>query len=94
MIANGMALCQNFIDKCRIFFCIFSNQKKGSQLISFLKGSNIVHGKIIWDHEHERSLGRGVLTSDAIYIPVKDSVLKLDIANKGAELSQVGLRMT
>jgi outer membrane protein assembly factor BamB len=71
---------------------------KGSSL--FVAGRNIVRrydipsSKLIWEKEIEDSLGRGVLTEDAIYIPVKNSVLKLDQENKGRELSQVGVQLT
>jgi outer membrane protein assembly factor BamB len=39
------------------------------------------------------SFGRGVLTSDAVYVPVKDSIVKLDL-DKGKELGQVGVSLT
>ncbi|MGI8981935.1 MAG: PQQ-binding-like beta-propeller repeat protein [Pirellulaceae bacterium] len=71
---------------------------KGPSL--FVAGRNIVRrydipsSKLIWEREIEDSLGRGVLTEDALYIPVKNSVLKLDPDNKGRELSQVGVQLT
>src|SRR4029078_9286244 len=49
--------------------------------------------KVIWEKVIEDSLGRGVLTEDAIYVPVKNSVLKLDL-EKGRELRQGGVQLT
>ena len=71
---------------------------KGRSL--FVAGRNVVRcldipsSKLIWEKEIEDSLGRGVLTEDAIYVPVKNSVLKLALDNKGRELSQVGVQLT
>jgi outer membrane protein assembly factor BamB len=71
---------------------------KGRRL--YVAGRNIVrcfdlmNSKLVWEKDIEDSLGRGVLTEDAIYIPVKNSVLKLDLENKGRELSQVGVQLT
>jgi outer membrane protein assembly factor BamB len=71
---------------------------KGRSL--FVAGRNVVRcvdipsSKLVWEKEIEDSLGRGVLTEDAIYIPVKNSVLKLALDNKGRELSQVGVQLT
>ena len=65
----------------------------------FVAGRNVVRrldipsSKVIWEKVIEDSLGRGVLTEDAIYVPVKNSVLKLDL-EKGRELSQVGVQLT
>ena len=66
----------------------------------FVGGKNVVRmfdmnkdGKMVWEKEIEDSLGRGVLTDDALYIPVKNSILKLD-PQKGKELSQVGVQLT
>lgn len=71
---------------------------KGRRL--YVAGRNVVrcfdlmNSKLVWEKDIEDSLGRGVLTEDAIYIPVKNSVLKLDLENKGKELSQVGVQLT
>jgi outer membrane protein assembly factor BamB len=54
---------------------------------------DVVSGKIIWETDIDTSLGHGVLTDDALYVPVNDSVLKLDL-EKGTELGQVGVRIT
>ena len=70
---------------------------KGSSL--FVAGRNVVRrydiasSKLIWEKEIEDSLGRGVLTEDAIYVPVKNSVLKLDL-EKGRDQGQVGVQLT
>ncbi len=62
-------------------------------------GKNVVRrwdipsGKLIWDHELGDSLGRGCLTDDAIYVPVRDSIVKLDL-EKGREQVQVGVALT
>jgi len=58
---------------------------------------DIPSGKIIWEYPKDgqqiESYGRGVLTDDALYVPVNDSVVKLD-PEKGIELSQVGVSLT
>lgn len=58
---------------------------------------DIPSGKIVWEYPKEgpaiESYGRAVLTDDALYVPVKDSVLKLD-PETGLEVSQVGVRLT
>lgn len=65
----------------------------------FVAGKNIVRrydipsGRLVWEKEIEDSLGRGCVTDDAVYVPVKDSILKLD-AEKGRELIQVGVALT
>jgi outer membrane protein assembly factor BamB len=65
----------------------------------FVAGKNIVRrydipsGRLIWEKEIDDSLGRGCVTTDAVYVPVKDSILKLD-AEKGRELAQVGVALT
>lgn len=70
---------------------------KGSGL--FVAGRNVVRrfdipsSRLIWEVVIDDSLGRGVLTEDAIYVPVMNSVLKLDL-EKGRELSQVGVQLT
>ncbi|MDX1944384.1 MAG: PQQ-binding-like beta-propeller repeat protein [Pirellulaceae bacterium] len=62
-------------------------------------GKNIVRrydipsGRLVWEKEIEDSLGRGCVTGDAVYIPVKDSILKLEV-EKGRELIQVGVALT
>jgi hypothetical protein len=50
-------------------------------------------GKLVWDRRIDDSFGRGCLTDDAIYVPVKDSIVKLDPAS-GKELLQVGVALT
>jgi outer membrane protein assembly factor BamB len=65
----------------------------------FVAGKNIVRrydipsGRLVWEKEIADSLGRGCVTSDAVYLPVKDSILKLD-AERGQELIQVGVALT
>jgi outer membrane protein assembly factor BamB len=49
-------------------------------------------GRVIWDKQITDSYGHGCLTADALYIPVKDSILKLDPEN-GKELGQVGVAL-
>jgi outer membrane protein assembly factor BamB len=65
----------------------------------FVAGRNVVRrfalsgGKTEWEYElKDDSFGHGALTGDAIYIPVKDSILKLDPAT-GRELGQVGVAL-
>ncbi|HZL91678.1 MAG TPA: PQQ-binding-like beta-propeller repeat protein [Pirellulaceae bacterium] len=50
-------------------------------------------GKLVWDREIGDSFGRGCLTDDAVYVPVKDSIVKLEL-EKGRELVQVGVALT
>lgn len=65
----------------------------------FVAGRNIVRrydipsGRLVWEVEIEDSLGRGALTADALYLPVKNSVLVLDL-ERGTEKSQVGVALT
>lgn len=65
----------------------------------FVAGRNIVRrydipsGRLVWELETEDSLGRGALTADALYLPVKNSVLVLDL-ERGTEKSQVGVALT
>jgi outer membrane protein assembly factor BamB len=54
---------------------------------------DIPTGLLVWDKEIGDSFGRGALTGDAVYLPVKDSILKLDLA-KGAEMAHVGVSLT
>jgi outer membrane protein assembly factor BamB len=65
----------------------------------FVAGKNIVRrydiptGKLLWEKELADSLGRGCVTADAVYVPVRDSIVKFD-AEKGRELAQVGVALT
>jgi outer membrane protein assembly factor BamB len=65
----------------------------------YVAGKNVVRcygvssGLLKWETEIDNSYGRGVLTGDAIYVPVKDSIVKLDLAS-GRELLQVGASLT
>ncbi len=55
---------------------------------------NIAGGRMVWEqHLDSPSLGRGCLTADAIYVPVKDSILKLD-PQTGKRLAQLGVTTT
>jgi outer membrane protein assembly factor BamB len=54
---------------------------------------DIPSGRLVWEKELSGSYGRGCVTADAVYVPVKDSILKLDI-EKGRELAQVGVALT
>ena len=54
---------------------------------------DIPSGKIVWFNDIDASYARGCVTEDAVYVPVKDSVLVLDTKN-GKELSQVGVTLT
>ncbi|MFQ5730401.1 MAG: PQQ-binding-like beta-propeller repeat protein [Planctomycetaceae bacterium] len=69
----------------------------------YVAGGNVVRrynlkgGRFVWQKTLENktdntqpSLGRGVVTDEAVYIPVKDSVLKLAHAD-GKELDQFGV---
>lgn len=67
------------------------------ELIAYdLKGE----GRMVWtaswtarDYlKDAKSYGRGMLTSDAIYLPVRDSILKLDLRT-GEPLGRVGVRL-
>ncbi|MEX2173109.1 MAG: PQQ-binding-like beta-propeller repeat protein [Pirellulaceae bacterium] len=65
----------------------------------FVAGKNVVRrydipsGRLVWVKEVEDSLGRGCVTGDAVYLPVKDSIVKFDV-EKGGELVQVGVAQT
>ena len=65
----------------------------------FVAGKNVVRrydllgGKMIWETEIGDSFGRGCVTTSAVYVPVKDSIVKLDV-EKGRELAQVGVALT
>jgi outer membrane protein assembly factor BamB len=65
----------------------------------FVAGKNIVRrydipsGRLVWEKEIGDSFGRGCVTDDAVYVPVKDSIVKFD-AEKGRELAQVGVALT
>jgi|GEM_PF-579767 len=65
----------------------------------FVAGKNIVRrydipsGRLVWEKETGDSFGRGCVTDDAVYVPVKDSIVKFD-SEKGRELAQVGVALT
>jgi outer membrane protein assembly factor BamB len=65
----------------------------------FVAGKNAVRrydipsGRLVWEKEIGDSFGRGCVTGDSVYLPVRDSILQLD-AEKGRELSQVGAALT
>lgn len=50
-------------------------------------------GKLTWEKSIGDSFGRGMLTADSVYVPVRDSILKLDLKT-GADLAQVGVALT
>ena len=62
-------------------------------------GKNVVRrydlqsGLLKWEKEIEDSYGRGCVTDTAVYVPVRDSILQLDL-EKGREISQVGVALT
>jgi outer membrane protein assembly factor BamB len=64
----------------------------------YVAGPNVVRcfalngGRMLWEREIEDSFGHGTLTADAVYIPVKDSILKLAL-DTGDELAQVGVAL-
>ena len=58
-----------------------------------VSASGAPSGKLVWDVEIGDSFGRGCLTDDAAYVPVRDSIVKLDL-EKGRELVQVGVALT
>ncbi len=64
----------------------------------YVAGKNVVRrydipsGRLLKEWETDDSFGRGCLTSDAVYVPIKDSILKLDLELKRA-LSQVGVAL-
>ncbi|HEX5103070.1 MAG TPA: PQQ-binding-like beta-propeller repeat protein, partial [Pirellulaceae bacterium] len=65
----------------------------------FVAGKNVVRrydlqsGLLKWEQEIENSYGRGCVTDTAVYVPVRDSILQLDL-EKGREISQVGVALT
>lgn len=65
----------------------------------FVAGKNAVRrydlpsGRLVWEKEIADSYGRGCVTGDSVYLPVRDSILQLD-AEKGREISQVGAALT
>jgi outer membrane protein assembly factor BamB len=65
----------------------------------FVAGKNVARrydlpsGRLVWEKEIEDSYGRGCVTDDSVYLPVRDSILQLD-AEKGREVSQVGAALT
>jgi outer membrane protein assembly factor BamB len=65
----------------------------------FIGGKNVVRrydipsGRMIWEQSIDDSFGRGCLTADALYMPVKDSIVKFEL-EKGRELVQVGVALT
>lgn len=52
-----------------------------------------VSGRLVWDKELKQSLGRGALTSDAIYLPDRDSIVIVN-PQTGKEINQVGVRLS
>jgi len=65
----------------------------------FVAGRNIVRcygigrgGRLVWQRKIENSSGRGVLTEDAIYMPIKDSVARIEL-EKGTIETQVGVSL-
>ncbi|MEQ8787861.1 MAG: PQQ-binding-like beta-propeller repeat protein [Pirellulaceae bacterium] len=65
----------------------------------FVAGKNVVRrydmptGLVKWETEIEDSFGRGALTSDAIYVPVGNSIWQLDL-EKGTIVKQVGVSLS
>jgi outer membrane protein assembly factor BamB len=65
----------------------------------FVGGKNVVRrydipsGRMVWEKIIDNSFGRGCLTADALYVPVKDSIVKYEL-EKGRELAQVGVALT
>jgi outer membrane protein assembly factor BamB len=65
----------------------------------FIGGKNVVRrydipsGRMVWEQIIDDSFGRGCLTADALYVPVKDSIVKYEL-EKGRELVQVGVALT
>ena len=65
----------------------------------FVAGKNVVRrydlpsGRMVWEQEIGDSFGRGCVTDDAVYVPVRDSIVKFD-AEKGREQVQVGVALT
>ena len=52
-----------------------------------------ISGRLVWDKDLKQSLGRGALTSDAIYVPDRDSIVILN-PQTGKERNQVGVRLS
>jgi outer membrane protein assembly factor BamB len=65
----------------------------------FVAGKNVVRrydlpsGRLVQEKEIENSFGRGCVTETAVYLPVNDSILKLDLELKH-DLAQVGVALT
>jgi outer membrane protein assembly factor BamB len=65
----------------------------------FVAGKNVVRrydlasGRLLWEWEIDDSFGRGCLTTDAIYLPVRNSILKLDL-QQGRELARADVVFT
>ncbi len=51
---------------------------------------SVVGGSMVWQKTVEGSVGRGVLTGDAVYLPVRDSVMRIAVED-GRDTSQVGV---
>jgi outer membrane protein assembly factor BamB len=43
-----------------------------------LRCQNVIGGRAVWEHRLTVSLGRGALTSDAIYVPEGNTVVRID----------------
>ncbi len=63
-------------------------------------GKNVVRrydldkdGKLMWELEFDDSYGRGVLTEDAVFVPVKDSIVRIDLET-GKKTAQVGVHLS
>ena len=65
----------------------------------YLGGKNVVRrydllsGRLVREKEIGDSYGRGCVTADAVYVPVRDSIVKFDI-ELNRELVQVGVALT
>lgn len=69
----------------------------------YVAGPNVVRkydaagGKLLWEQETAETFGRGALTTDAVYVPIKGqvggAVLKLDLAT-GKVLAQAGVTLS
>ncbi|WP_425615724.1 PQQ-binding-like beta-propeller repeat protein [Anatilimnocola sp. NA78] len=81
------------VDDLPVTYCLGVKDNK-----LFLAGKNIIRtiklpgGGRGWEREIEDSFGHGALTADALYMPVKNSILKLDLET-GKELGQVGVAL-
>ncbi len=49
---------------------------------------DIPSGRLVWEEQTEDSLGRGALTETAVFVPLNDSILQLDLKT-GAKKGQV-----